>query len=399
MVARGGILYGIYRIEDFLNDNLQASSIFAKQGKGGSAKSCLKRGLHGAIILNDRPKSDSILRLLKAKGLQDSELAPEMLNYAVSFEDLDAADSMLSLYKDKSNLAKNEYCDLVRAYSLKGDFRRADSLLHIISELYPVICDPKFLLVASEIQDSLGTAEKALAFYKRFHAINDTVQARIFAQDLQFAQERWELRLYAAQEKESKEKALWIFMTLVLAFFLMLAAILHWHRASIKRRKAEEAQLNGKIRDLEDELVQLQELQTEQQALAASVSEAIKNRIALLNELLYVSFRKDKESMSVLMEKADDLIADKDKFMNSTRLAFSASHPEFISYLEEHGLTEFEINYICLYAVGLRGKEVGTYLKMRSHYNISSEIRRKLGIDEHDTNLRIYIQKLLKKLV
>ena len=89
------------------------------------------------------------------------------------------------------------------------------------------------------------------------------------------------------------------------------------------------------------------------------------------------------------------VLKDKDAFMDSTRLAFKASHPHFINHLKEHGLTEWEINYCCLYAMGLKGREVGTYIKMRSHYNVSSDIREKLGINEHDTNLGIYLRKLL----
>ncbi|MDE5917965.1 MAG: hypothetical protein K2H05_00460, partial [Duncaniella sp.] len=94
----------------------------------------------------------------------------------------------------------------------------------------------------------------------------------------------------------------------------------------------------------------------------------------------------------------DQLIQDKDEFMNTTRLAFKASHPRFIEYLEEHGLTESEINYVCLYAIGLRGKEAGEYMQLKRHYNISSDIRKKLGIDEHQTNIGIYVRKLMKSL-
>mgnify|MGYP007119877659 FL=1 len=91
-------------------------------------------------------------------------------------------------------------------------------------------------------------------------------------------------------------------------------------------------------------------------------------------------------------------MANKDAFMSSTRLAFTGSHPDFIKYLERHNLTEWEIEYCCLYALGLKGKEVGTYIKLRSHYNISSEIREKLGLGETDTNLGIYIRKLLDRV-
>ena len=69
-----------------------------------------------------------------------------------------------------------------------------------------------------------------------------------------------------------------------------------------------------------------------------------------------------------------------------------------MSYLESKGLSEYEINYVCLYAIGLRGKEVGEYIQLKRHYNISSEIRHKLGINEHETNLGIYIRNLMQQL-
>jgi hypothetical protein len=49
-----------------------------------------------------------------------------------------------------------------------------------------------------------------------------------------------------------------------------------------------------------------------------------------------------------------------------------------------------------LYAIGLKGKDIGAYINMKSHYNMSSVIREKLGIDKHETNLGLYIKRLLK---
>jgi len=101
---------------------------------------------------------------------------------------------------------------------------------------------------------------------------------------------------------------------------------------------------------------------------------------------------------SLTMNGVKELTANTEDFMNSNRLAFKASHPRFIQYFEEHGLSFDEINYVCLYAIGLRGKEVGNYMKKRSHVNISSAIRKKLGIDKHETNIGIYVRKLLREL-
>lgn len=69
-----------------------------------------------------------------------------------------------------------------------------------------------------------------------------------------------------------------------------------------------------------------------------------------------------------------------------------------MEYLEQHGLSIDEINYLCLYAIGLRGKEVGEYIQLKRHYIISHEIRKKLGIDEHETNIGLYIRRQLKIL-
>lgn len=91
-----------------------------------------------------------------------------------------------------------------------------------------------------------------------------------------------------------------------------------------------------------------------------------------------------------------NLRKDKKEFLKSTRLALTALYPAFIEYLRQHNLQEDEIDYLCLYAIGLRGKDAGEYIHMKRHYNMSSEIRRKLGMGEHDTNLGIYIRQLMK---
>ena len=69
-----------------------------------------------------------------------------------------------------------------------------------------------------------------------------------------------------------------------------------------------------------------------------------------------------------------------------------------MAYLEQHGLSVDEINYLCLYTIGLRGKEVGEYIQLKRHYVISHEIRKKLGIGEHETNIGLYIRRLMEEL-
>lgn len=179
------------------------------------------------------------------------------------------------------------------------------------------------------------------------------------------------------------------------------------HNAVLEKQKAElecERQslaaenLHLKIQQLEDESASLKGILEKRKDLAKPIEDAIRIRIEMLNGLLATQITDNDAYAKPYGTWRDQLVQDKDEFLNTTRLAFKASHPRFIEYLEEHGLTESEINYICLYAIGLRGKEAGEYMQLKRHYHISSDVRKKLGIDEHQTNIGIYIRKLMKKL-
>ena len=161
------------------------------------------------------------------------------------------------------------------------------------------------------------------------------------------------------------------------------------------RLQLENDNLQLRIEQLEEESVRLTEILTHHTSLEKPIEDAIKERIGMLNEMLASRISRTGTATVSYEEWIDRIVADKDAFMNSTRLAFKATHPKFMEYLEDHGLTDTEINYVCLYAIGLRGKEVGEYIRSSRHYHLSSDIRRKLGIDGHQTNIGIYIRKLM----
>lgn len=179
------------------------------------------------------------------------------------------------------------------------------------------------------------------------------------------------------------------------------------HNAVLEKQTAElecerqslvAEKLRLKIEQLENESVFLKEILEKRKDLAKPIADAIKIRIEMLNGLLATQITKNDSYAKPYGAWRDRLIQDKDEFMNTTRLAFKASHPRFMEYLEERRLTESEINYVCLYAIGLRGKEAGEYMQLKRHYHISSDVRKKLGIDEHQTNIGIYIRKLMKEM-
>lgn len=166
-----------------------------------------------------------------------------------------------------------------------------------------------------------------------------------------------------------------------------------------RNKKAIEAEnLAHRVEDLENESESLKELINSHKELPEEVQQTIKVRIEMLNALMAGYITANDQYKKPYEVWIKELTENTEEFMNSNRLAFQVSHPQFIKYFEDHGLTISEINYVCLYAIGLHGKEVGTYMKKRSHVNISSGIRQKLGIDKYETNIGIYVRKLLKTL-
>lgn len=171
----------------------------------------------------------------------------------------------------------------------------------------------------------------------------------------------------------------------------------HNAELEIEKKNLAAENMRLKISQLESEGEHLKELLTEAK-LSKPVLDAIKERSDILNGLLAAKISDNDTYSKPYDIWINQITEDRKSFMNSTRLAFRASHPAFMKYLEDHGITESELNYVCLYAIGLRGKEIGEYIQIKRHYHTSTDIRKKLGLKEDDTNLGLHIRNLMKKL-
>lgn len=121
----------------------------------------------------------------------------------------------------------------------------------------------------------------------------------------------------------------------------------------------------------------------------------IRERLAVLDKIIASRISSDEKLFRSSEEELDVMMADREEFLRSTKIIFDESHPKFTSYLASKGLTDWEIGYCCLYTLGLKGKDIGEYIRKKRHYIISHEIRQRLGLDEHDTNISIYLRELL----
>ena len=123
----------------------------------------------------------------------------------------------------------------------------------------------------------------------------------------------------------------------------------------------------------------------------------IRQRLTVLDKVLASHISSDDKAWKISEEEIENLISDRGSFLISTKIVFKENHPKFIYILEQKGLTDWEIGYCCLFTLGLKGKEVGEFIQKKRHYIISSEIRKKLGLCEHDTNIGIWLRALLSQ--
>jgi hypothetical protein len=131
-------------------------------------------------------------------------------------------------------------------------------------------------------------------------------------------------------------------------------------------------------------------------AIKEATMEIIKKRLGVLNTIIVSHLSEKGTDVKRANDELEKLIADRNDFIQSTRLTLEENYPHFFTYLHNKGLEEYEIDFCCLYAIGMKGKEVKAYTNLSRHYKDSSEVRQKLGLVESDTNLSNFLQKLLK---
>jgi hypothetical protein len=229
----------------------------------------------------------------------------------------------------------------------------------------------------------------------------DSIASWKHAEKSKAIEERHQFELRTQAEAQHKSQIIWgcVGGMMLLAMGLILLFFRNQNLQLERDKKALEAEnLAHRVEILEQESDSLKAIAEHKEELPQEVQQAIQVRIEMLNSLLAGYITDNAQYAKPYDAWVKEVTEDTEVFMTSNRLAFRASHPRFIQYFEDHGLTPEEINYVCLYAIGLHGKEVGSYMKKRSHVNTSSAIRKKLGIDKHETNIGIYVRKLLKSL-
>lgn len=451
LVAQGTLYLKQYKTSEFIHNNEEAAKLYGAIGRDILEIKSYTNAIDGYVMMNDKSAADSILSicvpLVQKNPDGEAYLFPTILSYTINFRSPQEIKEFLSEYQD-IELTTDDVMIIAQGYSKIGEYDKAIALLSGISLSESTWDSLKYASVKIDILERQGDYEQALTLYRKYSATLERHQKELLSQDLLFSDKKHQLEMKNLVEIRDKDRI--IGLTLCSVFVLVILVGWQYYRGylsrtkrvlaekenenlrleqdnlrkekekaelerdkktleadnlekDMKRLEAEQRQheleatnLRLEISQLEGERDHLKELQKEQSELAKPIQKVIKSRLDMLNGLLAKEITRNDSYAEPYNKWIESIRNDKKKFMDSTRLAFTASHPKFMEYLEQRDLTADEINYMCLYAIGLRGKEVGEYIQMKRHYIISHEIRKKLGIDEHETNIGLYIRRLMK---
>ncbi len=431
-VAQGTLYFKQYKTNEFIRNNIEAARLYGAIGKDIFEIKSYTNALDGYIILNNKSAADSLLSicipLVQKNPDGEVYLFPSLLSYTIEFCSPDDLKTFLDKYQD-FELSKDETMNFARGYSKIGEYDKALNILAEISPAAFTMDSLKYASVKIEILEKQGKYEQALNLYRDYSAMQEGYLNKLISHDLLFSDKKHQLEMKNLMKIQDRDRIIWAVLCGIFALTLLVGWLYYQaYRSKTKRILAEKENTNLKleqdnlrkekekaelerdkkiletenlkleITQLENERDNLKELQSKLSELAKPIQDVIKIRLDMLNGLLAKEISNNESYAEPYNKWIETVRNDKKKFMDSTRLAFAASHPKFMEYLEQHGLSTDEINYLCLYAIGLRGKEVGEYIQLKRHYIISHEIRKKLGIDEHETNIGLYIRRQLKIL-
>ena len=274
---------------------------------------------------------------------------------------------------------KLEQGELVRYLLFR---KRYDEALSVLNKMHP---------------DELSIRDKIQYWWqlKTIYADSGNYKDAVYAQDKynsaieNFTLDQFHSNLRSVEDRYADQMKRYRLMTrsiILSVIVVLLLGVLFWSRRQRKKMRAMLANL----REEYDLFQQLRETELSQNVYFAKM---LDERLVALKPYFTDKFPNKLYDSAELRR----MTKDSKQMLSSIGFLFGLYHPKFVNALEDKGLSELELGYCCLFALGYTNKDITDKLQRTSFYNTNSDIRRKIGLGPHDTNLSIWIQNLYKE--
>lgn len=250
--------------------------------------------------------------------------------------------------------------------------------------------NPTYYLRLSNVYDTLGLERKALQAYRKHVTLKDSTYLDKIDENVQLVAAMYDSYVQMSRSEKVK-KLLWCSIVAILLAGIVVVA--HFRR-KIWKQSRRAAYLEELYRNVSEEKNALTDIRKNSVLIDEPARNVIENRLAVLDELLTMR-RLGNYSPKRALEMIESIALDQEAYMNSLGLMFSLRHPALSDYLRSRQFSTWEIGYCSLYCMGYKGKDIGNILSSSRYYKINSVIRRKLGLGPTETNLDIYLRKLM----
>ena len=407
--AQFKINYSLYEWDNCIENLLKAAPLYKESGLNNYYIECISLIVNCYLLKKDYraalPYIDECKQLIGTMSLPT--LCTFYSSYIIYIQKCGTNDEIKDVVEEYRNTIPAENIDwltLSKSYIQLGQYE--DALQSIVQYKNSTNASEeiKYKALKSEIYEKLGRYKESLKAYKEYMVVSDSTTWAIMQQDTKFVEERHNLEMEKAKETEAKNKRTIAILVCVIALMGCLLIILiirrRLQRVRVKNRQLESEKAHYEKMYLEvlSERNALNEMLANS-AIKEATMEIIKKRLGVLNTIIVSHLSEKGTDVKRANDELEKLIADRNDFIQSTRLTLEENYPHFFTYLHNKGLEEYEIDFCCLYAIGMKGKEVKAYTNLSRHYKDSSEVRQKLGLVESDTNLSNFLQKLLKNEV
>lgn len=324
------------------------------------------------------------------------------LNYLIETGEFENVEIAIQEYLSNVTEENLNYLSLAYAYVALGNVNKVTEVLskHNLSEDVEDILN-QYAVVAA-LNEYTHENRNMLEVYRKALVERDSIIYSMYENDLQYMHQKHDDEVL--QKKEVLQKRIKTIVTVSCVLVLIIALYI---LAIVKKRLYDSRAKNVLLQGEKQKYEQLySDTIAERDALTRMIEDAsvkedtkavIKERLDVLNKVIISQITGTSSASKKAYQELEALVADKDSFIRSTMLMVEGNNPEFIVTLKKQGLTDEEINICCLYAIGLKGKDIKAYTSQSRLYNKSADIRHKLGLTEYDTNLSIFLREMLEK--
>lgn len=251
LVAQGTLYLKQYKINEFVQNNIEAARLYGAIGKGIFEIKSYTNALDGYVMLNNQSPADSLLSicipLVQKNPDGEVYLFTSLLTYTIKFSSTDELKSFLDKYQDLE-LSKDETLNFARGYSKIGE---QDKALNFLSRINPGTSDLdslKYAVIKIEILEKQGKYEQALNLYRNNSAMLERYQSKLLSQDLLFSDKKHQLEIENIRNIQNRDRIIWAVLCGIFALTILVGWLYYQaYRSKTKRILAEKENVNLKL--------------------------------------------------------------------------------------------------------------------------------------------------------